>query len=168
MATNNKKNEKLQQEEVVATISKTEEFYNQHKKTIWIAIICVLVAGLGILGYSKFIYAPAAKEAQEAAFPAAVDDVRAAVHFLAENAGQYGYDMEKVAIWGESAGGYLAAREAVSETDVKISAMVDYYGIMEFPQNVPMLHAEGIPQFVLNIANGWLNKDLEQRTKSNY
>ena len=70
MATNNKKDEKLQQEEVAATISKTEEFYNQHKKTIWGAVICVLVVGLGILGYAKFIYAPAAKEAQEAAFPA--------------------------------------------------------------------------------------------------
>lgn len=69
MATN-KKNEKLQQEEVVATISKTEEFYNANKKTIWGVIICLLAVGLLILGYSKFIYAPAARHAQEAAFPA--------------------------------------------------------------------------------------------------
>ena len=73
MATNNKKEEKLKQEEVAQSISKTEEFYNQHKKTIWVAIICVLVVGLGILGYAKFIYAPAAKEAQEAAFPAEIN-----------------------------------------------------------------------------------------------
>ncbi|MBO4611215.1 MAG: tetratricopeptide repeat protein [Bacteroidales bacterium] len=70
MATNNKKDEKLQKEEMAATISRTEEFYNEHKKTIWGVIICILAIGLIILGYSKFIYAPAAKEAQEAAFPA--------------------------------------------------------------------------------------------------
>jgi len=70
MAKNIKKDEKLQQEEVVATISKTEEFYNKNKKTIWGCIICVLVVGFGILAYGKFIYAPAVKEAQEAAFPA--------------------------------------------------------------------------------------------------
>lgn len=70
MATKNKKEEKLQQEEMAATISGAEQFYNEHKKTIWGVIICILVVGLGILGYSKFIYAPAAKEAQEAAFPA--------------------------------------------------------------------------------------------------
>lgn len=67
---NNKKDEKLQNEEMAATLSSAEQFYNENKKTIWGVVICILVVGLGILGYSKFIYAPAAKEAQEAAFPA--------------------------------------------------------------------------------------------------
>lgn len=70
MATNNKKDAKLQKEEMAETISRTEEFYNEHKKTIWGVIIGILAVGLIILGYSKFIYAPAAQEAQEAAFPA--------------------------------------------------------------------------------------------------
>ena len=70
MATKIKKDEKLQNEEMAATISGAEEFYNEHKKTIWGVIICILAVGLCILGYSKFIYAPAAREAQEAAFPA--------------------------------------------------------------------------------------------------
>ena len=70
MAKANNREEKLQQEEMAATISQAEVFYNEHRKTIWGVIICVLAVGLLILGYSKFIYAPAAKEAQEAAFPA--------------------------------------------------------------------------------------------------
>ena len=70
MATKIKKEEKLQNEEMAATISGAEQFYNENKKTIWGVIICILVVGLAILGYSKFIYAPQAKEAQEAAFPA--------------------------------------------------------------------------------------------------
>lgn len=73
MAKINNKEGKLQQEEVVSTVSRTEEFYNQYKKIIWGAVIAVLVVGLGILGYSKFIYAPAARQAQEAAFPAEIN-----------------------------------------------------------------------------------------------
>jgi len=52
--------------------------------------------------------------AQEAAYPAAVEDVKAAVRFLRANAGVYGYDADKIAIWGESAGGYLATMAAVT------------------------------------------------------
>ena len=57
-------------EEVVATISSTEKFYNENKKTIWSVVAAVLVIGLGVLAYNKFIYAPAVAEAQEATYPA--------------------------------------------------------------------------------------------------
>ncbi|MDR1272443.1 MAG: alpha/beta hydrolase [Clostridiales Family XIII bacterium] len=43
------------------------------------------------------------------AFPAAVQDVKAAVRFLRSRADVYGIDPERVALGGESAGGYLAA-----------------------------------------------------------
>ena len=45
----------------------------------------------------------------EAPFPAAVQDVKAAVRFLRANASQYGLDPERFAAWGASAGGHLAA-----------------------------------------------------------
>ena len=99
--------------------------------------------------------------AGEAPFPAAIEDVRSAVHFLADNAAQYNLDAEKIAVWGESAGGYLAATEAVTETEVPISALVDFYGVADFPINVEQLRAEGIPRFVLNIAGSWSNGKLE-------
>ena len=45
----------------------------------------------------------------EAPFPAAVQDVKAAVRFLRANAVRYGLDPGRFAAWGESAGGYLVA-----------------------------------------------------------
>jgi len=45
----------------------------------------------------------------EARFPAAVQDVKAAVRFLRANASQYGLDPGRFAAWGASAGGHLAA-----------------------------------------------------------
>ena len=50
----------------------------------------------------------------EAPYPAATCDVKAAVRFLCRNAAEYGYDAEHIAIWGESAGGYLASMTALS------------------------------------------------------
>jgi acetyl esterase/lipase len=38
-----------------------------------------------------------------------VADVKAAIRFLRANAAEYGVDPSKVAVWGDSAGGYLAA-----------------------------------------------------------
>jgi acetyl esterase/lipase len=45
----------------------------------------------------------------EARFPAAVQDVKAAVRFLRANASQYGLDPDRFAAWGASAGGHLVA-----------------------------------------------------------
>jgi acetyl esterase/lipase len=45
----------------------------------------------------------------EALFPAAVQDVKAAVRFLRANAGEYGLDPEAFAAWGASAGGNLVS-----------------------------------------------------------
>ena len=43
-----------------------------------------------------------------------VEDVKAAIRYLRANAGQYGIDASTVAVWGESAGGYLAAMVGVT------------------------------------------------------
>jgi acetyl esterase/lipase len=50
----------------------------------------------------------------EAKFPAAIDDVRDAIRFLRAHAGQYGLDSGRIAVWGSSAGGQLAALAAVA------------------------------------------------------
>lgn len=45
----------------------------------------------------------------EAAFPAQIYDVKAAVRFLRQNAKKYKLDENAIGVWGVSAGGYLAA-----------------------------------------------------------
>lgn len=50
----------------------------------------------------------------EAPFPAAIQDVKAAIKFLRANAAEYGVDVHKAIVWGGSAGGHLAALAATS------------------------------------------------------
>ena len=64
--------------------------------------------------------------ADEAVFPAAVNDVKAAIRFVKAQAETYHFNSEKIAVWGDSAGANLALMAAVSgsetsafENDVK-------------------------------------------------
>ena len=50
----------------------------------------------------------------EACFPAALQDVRAAVGWVRDNAGAYGLDADRVFVWGDSAGGHLALLAALT------------------------------------------------------
>ena len=59
-----------QQEKVMESVSKTEQFYNENKKVIWGCVIALAVIALAILGYRKFIYEPKAAEAAGQMFPA--------------------------------------------------------------------------------------------------
>ncbi|MBQ9291380.1 MAG: alpha/beta hydrolase [Clostridia bacterium] len=99
--------------------------------------------------------------AAEARFPAAIEDVRAAVRFLVGHAQDYGYRADGIAIWGESAGGYLAAYEAVTEDQVPIRALVDFYGVMDFPSMEQQFRAEKIPGWVVSMGNGWVRDACE-------
>ncbi|MBP2654614.1 MAG: hypothetical protein H6Q73_2183 [Firmicutes bacterium] len=50
----------------------------------------------------------------EASFPAQIYDVKAAIRFLRANAAKYSLNPEKIGIWGNSAGGHLAALAGTS------------------------------------------------------
>ena len=67
---NLKDKEAVRQENIEQTVSATEQFYNEHKKLIWGIVAAVLVVGLGILAYQKFIYQPKCVEAMEQCYPA--------------------------------------------------------------------------------------------------
>lgn len=122
--------------------------------------------------------------AQEAAFPAGLEDVKAAVRFLQSHAEQYGYDASRIAIWGESAGGYLAMAEAFSNENEfmgvryfgqdedeaagkfyagKAAVLVDYYGAADLGtiwNGTNDWKDLGIPQIVIDIANSWIDKKV--------
>lgn len=93
--------------------------------------------------------------ADEAPFPAACDDVHNAVVFLSQNAQKYGYDASNIAIWGESAGGYLATREALTETDAPITALVSYYGCYELAVMGAQFEQQGISRFIRTVSSFW-------------
>ncbi|GAA3573020.1 alpha/beta hydrolase [Nonomuraea rosea] len=62
-------------------------------------------------------------------------DIAAAVRFLRAHADRYGIDPARIALWGESAGGYLAAMAATDAvhgiaalTGTRVDAVVDVFG----------------------------------------
>ena len=63
---------------------------------------------------------------QRATYADALADVQAAIGFLIGQADEYGIDPDRLAVWGESAGGYLAS--LVGLTDSRVRAVVDQFG----------------------------------------
>lgn len=57
-------------------------------------------------------------------------DVRAAIRYLQANAPRYGIDPRRVAVWGASAGGYLANMAGTTDPGRggEVQAVVDYFG----------------------------------------
>lgn len=86
------------------------------------------------------------RKSSEAVFPAALSDVKATVRWVRAHAMEYGFDPEHIAVWGESAGAYLAAMTALTP-DVEalngdmtefdkipgsVRALVSFYAPIEF------------------------------------
>jgi acetyl esterase/lipase len=82
----------------------------------------------------------------KAIFPAQIHDCKAAVRWLRANADRFGYQSERVAVAGSSAGGHLAALMGTSggvkelegsiggnlEHSSRVAAVVDFYGPTDF------------------------------------
>ena len=58
------------QERVNETISRTDQFFRDNKKTIYGILIALLVIGLAIVAFYKFYYQPKSQEATAQMFPA--------------------------------------------------------------------------------------------------
>ena len=57
-----------------------------------------------------------------------VEDVRVAIRYLVAHADEFGIDPSRVAVWGESAGGYLASMVGVGNADGTVAAVVNKFG----------------------------------------
>ncbi len=82
------------------------------------------------------------RKSGEAHFPAMLYDAKAAVRFLKANAGKFKLDAERIALWGPSAGGWLAAMTALTpgnpafenremgnaDMDSSVQAVIDWCG----------------------------------------
>jgi acetyl esterase/lipase len=96
----------------------------------------------------------------KAVFPAQIQDCNRAVSFLFDNADKYGFDKNRFAVMGFSAGGHLASLLGLSKNNdvenffmagssksFKIKAVVDFYGPAElvlFPGADDAKSPEGI------------------------
>jgi acetyl esterase len=71
--------------------------------------------------------------APEFHFPQASEDVRTAIQWLKANAAAYRVDVSKIALIGESAGGFLVNYAGTHETpETKVAAVVDFYGPVDY------------------------------------
>lgn len=91
------------------------------------------------------------RHAREAPFPAQLHDVKAAIRYLRHYAGTLGIDGTRIGLWGESAGGHLAAlagltdaahpslegTEGIAQVDTTVGAVVDWYGITDVGALLP-------------------------------
>jgi len=88
------------------------------------------------------------RKSDEAVFPAQLFDCKGAVRWLKAHADRYGYDPQRVALFGQSAGGHLTVLIATTPNDAKlegdvgghldhsstVQAVVDLYGPTDFIQ----------------------------------
>ncbi|MEU9863632.1 alpha/beta hydrolase [Streptomyces sp. NPDC047971] len=103
----------------------------------------VLAAGLALVSVDY-------RHSLEAPFPAQLHDVKAAIRYIRRFAGDLGLDPDRIAVWGESAGGHLAAlaglvgphsadaaalegTHGVGSGDTGVRAVVDWYGVSDLP-----------------------------------
>lgn len=127
----------------------------------------------------------------EAVFPAAISDVKAAIRFIKANAEKYNLDANKIAVWGDSSGGNLATLAGTSSDDSylngdntenmeyssSVNAVVDWFGPMNFLLMDEQFEAEGItPKFGKTSSDtspeskyigGNITENVEQTEKAN-
>lgn len=122
--------------------------------------------GGGLVGVDQLLeagYAVASinyRLSDEAIYPAQINDAKAAVRFLRENATQYNLNPEKIGAWGASAGGSLAsllgttcgvkdlegAELGNADQSSCVQAVVDWFGPIDFLKMDEQFSGSGCPQ----------------------
>jgi acetyl esterase/lipase len=99
--------------------------------------------------------------------PSAVEDSFCALAWMTQQADDYGLDMERVFLLGESAGGYLVTRLATAEpddylagcesslTDITLRGVVAYYPLVDYTADDFQPIGGGLALSLLNGANWW-------------
>lgn len=88
----------------------------------------------------------------EATYPAAVDDTTDALVWLRSNADRFGIDPAQAVLFGQSAGGYLAAAVGLSTAIDPVQGVVCWYPLTDF-STIPDDH------FAAGFPSAWLGVD---------
>jgi acetyl esterase/lipase len=83
-------------------------------------------------GYALFSIDYRLVNKPENRYPAAVDDVRAALRYVREHAAELNVDPARVVLMGDSAGGHLAALVGLTERPA-VKAVVGIFGVYDLP-----------------------------------
>jgi acetyl esterase/lipase len=98
-------------------------------------------------------------------FPDAAEDIKLAIRFLRAHAGEYGLDPRRVALMGESAGGYLSAFCALTGADrafdkggyenygSEVQAAIPWYPPVRMPEMDTGLDKSFLPHDIGNYAD---------------
>lgn len=71
----------------------------------------------------------------EATWPAQMIDMKSAIKFIKDNAATYKFNKDKIAVWWEDAGWYIATATLLNlglDPELRIQAGVDWYGPVDF------------------------------------
>ena len=113
----------------------------------------------------------------DAKFPAQVEDCKASIRWLRANAARFALDPERFAVFGESAGGYLAAMLGTTgdakEFDVgenldrssRVQAVIDFFGPTDFLQNTLAVASVKTPEALL--IGGAILENKDKAAKAN-
>jgi acetyl esterase/lipase len=94
----------------------------------------------------------------EAKWPAPIQDVKAAIRWIKANSAKYRFEPNRIATWGDSAGGYLSAMAGVSagidaledkqmgsaDQTSRVQAAVDWFGPIDFLKMDEQFKTSGI------------------------
>jgi acetyl esterase/lipase len=105
-----------------------------------------------------------------------ISDVKSAVRFLRANAEQFGIDAQHVAVWGESAGGYLAAMAGLTNSSKafesgenldqssNVQAVIDKFGASDISQIAADFDAKAKAQYAgTNSVARYVGRDVNTR-----
>lgn len=98
------------------------------------------------------------RSSADATFPTQIHDIKAAIRYLRANAWRYGYDPDRIALWGYSSGGHLALLAGLSSQDPVLEGQLGPH--TDISSDVQAVIAIAAPTNLLTL--------LEQTTRGHY
>lgn len=88
----------------------------------------------------------------EAKFPAQIDDCRAALKFLRDNAEKYHFNKDRIGLFGNSAGGHLVCLLGLTD---RVQAVCDWNGVTDFKTVLKQrVQTDEIDKLVIQLLGG--------------